>query len=179
MTPNRDRVSSRDPGERSVSARLGLTHATEESTAAGIHGVIVSAAVMAASHADSAVALIMAVLVSLTIYWGAERYSRLVAERVHAGHRPTWRQLRFQLTTGWEMVVASALPLAVLAVLRLFGADLDTAVLSALSCSTLLLCLAGWETGRHGQLTGSERLLSTAVAGVFGIALIVLNAILH
>ena len=168
-----------DPHGRSVSSRLGLTHATEEGTAAGIHGVIVSAAVMAASHARSAVALIMVVLVTLAIYWGAERYSRLVAERVHAGHRPSWRRLRFQLTSGWEMVVASAVPLAVLAVLRLFGTSLDRAVFSALVCSTLLLGLAGWQTGRHGQLTGPERLVSTAVAGLFGVALIALKALLH
>ena len=61
---------------------------TEEATAAGIYGVIVSAAVMAASHAPTAVATVVAVLVTLTIYWGAERYSRIVAERIHQGHRP-------------------------------------------------------------------------------------------
>jgi hypothetical protein len=163
----------------SLSTRLRLTRATEESTAAGIYGVIVSAAVMAASHADSAVALILAVLVTLTIYWGAERYARLVAERVHEGHRPTWARLRFQLATGWEMVAASALPLAVLAFLRLLGVDLDRAVFWALSCSTLLLCIAGWEIGRHGRLTGPERLVSAAVAGLFGAGLIILKALLH
>jgi hypothetical protein len=163
----------------SISTRLGLTRDTEESTAAGIYGLIVSAAVMAASHATSAAAMIVAVLVTLAIYWAAERYSRLVAERIHAGHRPTWRQVRVQLTAGWEMVATSALPLAVLAVLRLAGVRLDRTVLWAMVCSTLLLCLAGWEIGRHGQLTLAERLASTAVAGVFGVALILLKAILH
>jgi hypothetical protein len=163
----------------SISTRLGLTRDTEESTAAGIYGLIVSAAVMAASHAASAAAMIVAILVTLAIYWAAERYSRLVAERIHAGHRPTWRQIRVQLTAGWEMVATSALPLAVLAVLRLAGVRLDRAVLWAMVCSTLLLCVAGWEIGRHGQLTLAERLASTAVAGVFGVALILLKATLH
>jgi hypothetical protein len=156
-----------------------LTHATEESTAAGIYGVIVSAAVMTASHANSATAMIVAVLVTLAVYWGAERYSRLVAERIHAGHRPTWHQVRLQLTAGWEMMAASALPLTVLMVLRLVGVGLERAVIWALACGTLLLCLAGWEVGRDGKLTGLERLMSTAVAGVFGIALILLKAVLH
>jgi hypothetical protein len=53
-----------EPHHRSISTRLRLAHATEESTAAGVYGVIVSAAVMAASHAASAVALIVAVLVT-------------------------------------------------------------------------------------------------------------------
>lgn len=152
---------------------------SEESTAAGIYGVIVSAAVMAASHADSATAVAVAVLVTLVVYWAAERYSRLVAERIHDGRRPTWRQVRLQLTTGWEIVTASALPLVVLAVMALLGADLYVAVLAALGCSTLLLCLAGWQVGRQGQLSTIERIVSATVAGIFGIAMIVLKALLH
>jgi hypothetical protein len=156
-----------------------MTRATEESTAAGIYGLIVSSAVMAASHAASAAAMIVAVLVTLVIYWGAERYSRLVAERIHSGHRPTWQQARLQLTAGWEMVAASALPLAILAVLRVLSIDLALAVTWALAFSTLLLCLAGWEIGRHGQLTVLERLASAAVAGVFGVVLTVLKSALE
>jgi hypothetical protein len=156
-----------------------VTRATEEGTAAGIYGVIVSAAVMAASHADSAAAVAVAVLVTLVIYWGAERYARLMAERIHEDRRPGWRHVRLQLTTGWEIVTASALPLAVLVILRLLGVDLDDAVIWALACSTLLLCLAGWEIGRLGHLTRVERVASSAVAGAFGAALILLKTILH
>ncbi len=172
-------MTSTGPRRSSSSTRVRLTRSTEEGTAAGIYGVIVSAAVMAASHADSAAAVTVAVLVTLVIYWGAERYSRLVAERIHEGHRPNWRQVRLQLTAGWEIVTASALPLAVLMILRLLGVDLDLAVIWALACSTLLLCLAGWEIGRHGQLTGFERLASAAVAGAFGVMLILLKTVLH
>jgi hypothetical protein len=163
----------------SLSTRVGVTRATEESTAAGIYGLVVSSAVMAASHARTAAAMTVAVLVTLVIYWAAERYARLVAERIHAGHRPTWRQVWLQLTAGWEMVAASTLPLAVLAGLRVLGVDLARAVTWAMVCSTLLLCLAGWEIGRHGQLSRRERLVSAAVAGVFGVALTVLKAVLH
>lgn len=167
------------PQQLSISRRIRLTGSTEENTAAGIYGVIVSAAVMASSHASSAVAIAVSVLVTLIVYWSAERYSRLVAQRIHEGHRPTWCQVRPQLTTGWEIVTASALPVAVLVVLRLLGVDLDLAVIWALVCSTLLLCLAGWEVGRHGQLTGPERLASAAVAGTFGAVMILLKTVLH
>jgi positive regulator of sigma E activity len=162
-----------------VAPRLGVAGQTEESTAAGIYGVIVSAAVLAASHAVSAVAMAGAVLVTLVIYWSAERYSRLVAERIHTRHRPGWRGVRRQLTTGWEMVTASMLPLVVLVIVRALGTDLGVATMAALACSTLLLCVAGWEMGRHGQLTGPERAVSSAVAGLFGVVLIVLKTVLH
>jgi hypothetical protein len=159
--------------------RLGLGGSSAESTAAGIYGVIVASAVMAASHAATAGAATVAVLVTLVIYWGAERYARIVAERIHSGRRPDRRELRHQLTTGWEMITASFLPLAVLDVVRLLGAELSTALLAGLSCSTLLLAVAGWEVGREGKLTTRERLLSATVAAAFGGVLIVLKMLLH
>jgi hypothetical protein len=152
---------------------------TEESTAAGIYGIIDGAAVMAAAHAPTTATLVVSVLVTLTIYWLAERYARLVAERIHQQHRPSWRHVRRQLTMGWEIVTASMLPLVALLVVGALGAELYVAVLAGLVCSTLLLCVAGWEMGRNGKLTGLERVTTSAAAGMFGVVMIVLKALLH
>lgn len=151
----------------------------QESTAAAIYGVIVSAGVMAAAHVDTAIQVMVAVLVTLIIYWGAERYARVIAERIHEGHRPSWPKLRQQLTIGWEMVTASYTPLAVLGVLSLLGVDLFAAVVSALVCSTVLLGLAGWAMGRSGHLTVPERIVAAVVASMFGVVMIVLKSLLH
>ena len=156
-----------------------LSASTEEGTAAGIYGVVVGAAVMASSHATTARSIIAAVLVTLVVYWGAERYSRLVAERIHEGRRPTLRQTRQTVTTGWEMVTASAAPLAVLVMVRVLGASLNAAVVWALACSTVLLFLAGWEVGRKGPLSRAERLVSAVVAATFGAIMIVFKGLLH
>jgi hypothetical protein len=77
------------------------------------------------------------------------------------------------------MVTASTLPLVVLAVMSALGAQLTTAVLAALGCSTALLCVAGWAVGRHGRLSTAERVASSAVAGMFGIVFILLKTLLH
>ncbi|HET6533592.1 MAG TPA: hypothetical protein VFH03_23640 [Actinoplanes sp.] len=167
------------PSRSSRPAYLDPTQRTEEGTAAAIYGLIVSTAVMAASHATTAVRAIIAVLVTLFTYWSAERYARIVAERIHQGHRPTWHSVRHQLTTGWEMITVTTLPLAVLVVTRLIGAKLSTALLSGMVCSTALLCVAGWRMGRGGQLTTAERLASAAFAGLFGIVLIVFKTLVH
>jgi hypothetical protein len=158
---------------------LRLTRATEESTAAGIYGLIVASSVMAAAHVRTAVGLDLAVLVTLIVYWGAERYARVVAQRIHDGHRPDRSQLRRELTTGWAMVSTSTVPLVVLIVARLVGAGLTAAILSALICSTVLLAIAGWEIGRDGKLSRGERVASAATAATFGVALIVLKMLLH
>lgn len=159
--------------------RIRLTHETEEATASGVYGIIVGAAVLVAAHAASAWRDVLAVLVTLIVYWAAERYARIVAERIHAGHRPTWHVVREQLTSGWELVTASLLPLLVLVLFRVAGTRLVTAELISLSCSTLLLCLAGWRMGTAGRLTTPERLVSTLVAGAFGVSLILLKTLLH
>jgi hypothetical protein len=157
--------------------RIRLTHETAEGTAAGIYGIIVSAAVLVTAHAETAAALDIIVIVTLTIYWAAERYARIVAERIHEGHRPQWAAVRAQLTSGWEIMSASLLPLLVLLVARAAGADLTGAALAALVCSTLLLCLAGWRMG--AALQTGERVVSTLVAGMFGVGMIALKILLH
>lgn len=167
---------ARSPARR---PRLRVSGPSEESTAAGVYGVIVGAAVMAASHATTAVAAMVAVLVTLLIYWGAERYARIVAKRIHEGRRPDRQELRKELTHGLEMVSASFVPLAVLGLVRLLGAELSTALLAGLASSTVLLAVAGWEVGRGGRLTARERLMSAATAAAFGAVFIVLKMLLH
>jgi hypothetical protein len=156
-----------------------LTHDTAEGTASGIYGVIVCAAMLVASHAERAWQEVLAVLVTLAVYWAAERYARIVAERIHEGHRPTWQSVRLQLTTGWEIVTASTLPLLVLVLMRLAGARLETAEFAALGCTTALLCVAGWRMGAAGRLSTAERVVSTVIAGGFGAAMILLKTLLH
>ncbi len=150
-----------------------------EDTAAGIYGIVVSAAVMAASHQERAGAVAVAVLVTLLTYWAAERYARLVAERIDEGRPPTWRHVREQLTRGWGLVTASGLPLAVLVAAGRLTGEVSTAVVAGLLCSTTLLVLAGWEVGRNRRLGLAERLASAAVAGSFGGVMIILKALIH
>jgi hypothetical protein len=155
-----------------------LARPTEEGTAAGIYGLIVSGAVMAAAP-RTPLATTAAVLTTLVIYWSAERYARLMAARIHEGHRPSWQHVRVQLTTGWEIVTASVLPLGVLLVLSLVGVSVNVAILAAMACTTLLLFLSGWEIGRSGHLSTRARIASACVAALFGVMLIVLKATLH
>ncbi len=171
-------MTSTPPPSR-LRLRLRLRGENEESTAAGIYGTIVGAAVMAASHAERVASVVVGVAFTLVVYWAAERYARLVADRMHRDRRPTWPEVRAQLGAGWEIVTVSALPLVVLAVFGLLGARLTVAVLAGLVCSTGMLCLAGWEIGRGGRLSLVERSVLVVIAGAFGVLMIVLKALLH
>jgi hypothetical protein len=151
----------------------------EARTANGIYGLIVGSAVMAAAHGDAVGRLAVAVLITLLIYWVAERYAHVMARRIVLRRRLTRSELRGELSQGWELVTASYLPLIVLVSTHLLGADLTGSVLSALVCSTALLCLSGWRVGREARLGLSQRLLSTSIAGAFGLVMIALKSLLH
>ncbi len=166
LRPSREHTGSRQPPN-------------VESMAAGIYGVIIGAAVMATSHGKTSTAVAVSVLVTLAIYWVAERYARLVAERIHDGRGLTWHEVRVQLTSGWTIVTASALPLAVLVLGDLLGFDTQVAVSLALASSTLLLFGAGWEIGREASLSAAERIVLAIGAGAFGVTMAVLKALLH
>jgi hypothetical protein len=148
-------------------------------TAEGIYGVIISAAVLASWHGDSLARLAAVALITLFIYWVAERYARVIATRIADGRRPTWAELRRELGGGWEIVTTSFIPLAALLGAAALGAKESTAVLAALIASTVLLGLAGWAVGRHGRLTALERVVAALVAGAFGFAMILLKTSLH
>jgi hypothetical protein len=153
--------------------------AEERATADAIYGIIVSSAVLASTHSDSVLKVAVAVLVTLLIYWAAERFALVMGERIiHSPDRTSGR-LRGHLGSGWELVSASFLPLGVLLAFGLLGADVDTAVLAALLCATALLFAAGWRVGGEASLGTSSRLLSALLSGAFGAALIMLKSLLH
>jgi TRAP-type C4-dicarboxylate transport system permease large subunit len=155
-------------------------HGEETRTANAIYGVIVSTAVMASvKRGDSVGRLAVAVLVTLLVYWAAERYAHVMARRIGLGRRQTHAEVRQELSSGWELVTASFLPVLVLLGTHWLGADLSGSVLSALACGTVLLCLVGWRVGREAQLGLVKRLLSAAFAGAIGVVMIALKTTLH
>jgi len=153
--------------------------AEEQRTANAIYGVIVSSAVMASAHAEAVGRLAVAVVVTLTIYWAAERYAHLMANHIGLGPHVRWRDLREGLRGGWDLVTASFLPLLVLLVGGALGASYVAAVVLALFTSTGLLTLAGWRVGREVGLGAWQSLLSAVGAGAFGVAMIALKSLLH
>ena len=153
--------------------------AEERATANAIYGIIVSSAVMASANEQTVVELAVAVLVTLVIYWAAERFAHVMSQRIVHSPELTVRQLRRHLGTGWELVSASFLPLGVLLGSALLGAGVDAATLAALICATVLLFAAGWRVGREAALSPSSRLLSALCSGAFGVAMIGLKALLH
>jgi hypothetical protein len=150
------------------------------SRAAGIYGTIVTAAVLAASGNQlSTVALEVTVLVTLLVYWLAEQYAELLGEHTHAGRLPSMSQVGSSLAAAWPMVSASFVPLVALLVARLLGASAPGAANVALAVTIVLLVTHGYAGGRAAGLGGVRLVMVSATAGLLGVVMVVLKALLQ
>jgi hypothetical protein len=140
----------------------------------------VTAAVIAAGGGQlRTTALAVTVVVTLVVYWLAEEYAELLGEHTQAGHLPGVNVVRSSLAAAWPMVTASFLPLASLLVARLLGASSVDAAWIALSVAVALLVFHGYRAARAADLGGIRLAAVTATAGLLGVAMVVLKALLQ
>ena len=147
------------------------------SRAAGIYGTIVTASVLATAGGQlRPVALEILVFSTLVVYWLAELYAEVLGQHVHAGRLPRGPELRGLLTSSWQLVAASYLPLVALAAGALAGMTPLNASFLALGVTVVLLLVHGLTSGRAAGLTGWRLAGGAATAGLFGLAMVVLKA---
>ncbi len=141
--------------------------------AAGIYGAIITAAILdtAGGHLPTP-ALVIAVVVTLLVYWLAEEYAEVLGEQVEGGRLPSRASIWRALTATWPMVTASFAPLLALVLARLAGASALTAANIALVAAILLLMFHGWLAGRAAQLRGWQLFFATSIAAVLGLVMI-------
>ncbi|SNT64475.1 hypothetical protein SAMN05421812_11753 [Asanoa hainanensis] len=145
---------------------------------AGIYGTVICAATLAASGNYSVGRVAATVLVTLLVYWLAERYAELLGLAAR-GTSVTRTDVLHVLTAGWALIQASITPLLVLLLSRLAGASSAAALDAALAYTVALLVVLGWLSARGAGLTGWPRWAATAFAGVLGLVVVALKASLH
>ncbi len=141
--------------------------------AAGIYGAIITAAILdTASGRMPTSALVIAVVVTLLVYWLAEEYAELLGEQVEDGHLPTWVHIRGALAATWPMVSASFAPLLAVVIARVAGTSTLVAANAGLVVAVVLLAAHGWSAGRASKLRGRHLLLTTSIAIGLGLLMI-------
>jgi hypothetical protein len=163
-------IAAGDEGQRRPTAT-----GQGRSRAAGIYGSIITAAIIAAASGLPTAALAVSVLVTLLVYWLAEGYAELLGEQAAGGELPNWARIRGALASTWPMVSASYLPLVALVLARLAGASPLAAANAGLAVAIVTLTVHGWLAGRSAQLSGPQLAVSTSVAALLGIAMILLK----
>jgi hypothetical protein len=164
-----------------------LTRVRGSQVPAGIYGTVICSSILASAGDQSTVRVAVVVLVTLFVYWLAERYAEFLGLAAGNGEVPnaapvpaiTRAHVRAVLGRGWAMIQASLTPLVVLLVSRLLGANEGLAVDIALAYTVVLLIALGALGAERAGLTGWPRALATGFSAVLGLLVVALKASLH
>jgi hypothetical protein len=155
---------------------LALFRASE----GAITGTVVCAAAIAAGagHLHSTGQLSVVILGTIAVYWVAHLHAETIGSALTHRHHP----LAAVRHAFWETVpiaAASVVPLGVLLVTTLLGAELKTAARTAVYASVALLAIYSYVAGGRGGLDLGGRLASAAAGAGVGLLVVVLKAGLH
>jgi positive regulator of sigma E activity len=143
-----------------------------------IHGTVVGAAAMAAASLHGTLAqVVVTVLVTVVVYWAAERYARVLGAAVGGPGRSA--RVLAALRRGWPMIEAAYTPLVVLVAVAVLTGDLRTGVLAALAVATLLLGGLGHVAARRAGTSTLQAVGWGAVSASLGVVIILLKLALH
>ncbi len=145
-----------------------------------ITGTVVCAAVIAyaAGNVGSTRQLCLAIFGTVLVYWLAHLHATTVGLSVKHGHHPMVA-LRLAFVRTWLVAGASVLPIAVLLLAELFGAELRTAAWIALIATIILLTGYSYLAGVRSGLGPRGRLASAAVGAALGLLVALLKVLLH
>jgi hypothetical protein len=146
---------------------------------AAIYGTIISASVLAAADdEDSVVQVALGVVITLVVYWLAERWSEMIAGNVR-GQKFTWPYVRQVFVHGWPMVQASYGPVIVLVLSALVGLTSEQAIDLALSATIVVLAGLGAVAAQNAGMNRWATVGSAFFTALLGVVLILLKALLH
>jgi hypothetical protein len=152
--------------------------ADDRELAHAIHGTVVGAAAMAAASLHGTLGeVVVTVLVTVAVYWAAERYARVLAVSVRGPER--LRKIGPLLRRGWPMVEAAYTPLVVLVAVEFFTDNLRAGVLAALAVATVMLGALGHAAARRAETTRAAAVGWGMASAGLGVVVILLKISLH
>jgi predicted metal-dependent hydrolase len=143
-----------------------------------VHGTVVGAAAMAAASLHGTLGqVVVTVLVTVFVYWAAERYARVLSVAVDGP--PRLARVAEVLRHGWPMVEAAYTPLAVLVVVEVVTDNLRAGVLTALVVATVLLGGLGHLAAKRAGTSAGAAIGWAAASAALGVVIILLKLSLH
>jgi hypothetical protein len=145
-----------------------------------ITGTVVCAAAIAygAGHVNSTAELCLAILGTVLVYWLAHLHAITVGSSLTHRHHPVVA-FRHAVAATAPILGASILPLVVLLVSRLLGAELRQAAWMALVATVALLATYSYLAGARGGLGTGGRIASACAGAGLGILVALLKVALH
>jgi len=116
---------------------------------------------------------------TMLVFWLSHVWADAVADRMRDGRPYEWGRLRAAATWHWPMLEAALGPLLALALADLGVWSRATGVAVALGISVAQLVGWGIVVGRRTFDSWPAALLSGAVDGLLGLALVILKTLVH
>ena len=163
-------------GESTRRDPLGLVTGGE----GAITGTVVCAAVIAygAGHLKSTAELCFAILGTVLVYWLAHLHAITVGSSLTHRHHPVVA-FRHAVAATVPILGASILPLLVLLLCRLLGAEMRQAAWVALAATIGLLAVYSYLAGARGGLGIGGRIASACAGALLGVLVALLKVALH
>jgi len=145
-----------------------------------ITGTVVCAAVIAAAagHTSSIAELSVAIVGTIIVYWLAHLHAVAISGAISEGHHPLLA-VRHAARETWTIPAASLVPLVILLIAHLAGADLRAAAWIAMLSTIVLLAVYSFVAGRRGGLGLAGSIACSAAGASLGIVVALLKAALH
>jgi len=155
---------------------LGLRRGGE----GAITGTVVCAAAIAysAGHVESTARLALTILGTVAVYWVAHLHAVTIGSSLTHRHHPL-TAVRHALIETLPIAGASIVPLCVLLVTRLLGADLRTSAWTALIATIALLATYSYVAGARGGLDRKGSLACATAGACVGLLVVALKVALH
>jgi hypothetical protein len=152
-----------------------------ENPAGVVYGVIVIGALLAAESGrhEGYPDTIASAAIAAGLYWLAHAYAGVLGRRLVSGGRLTAGALARALAHDWALVRGAAIPLLVLVIAWVLGAQPEGAVTAALWCTIASLVIFELIAGLRTRATPAELVLEVGVGIAMGTAILVLKIILH
>ena len=149
-------------------------------SASGLYGLIIACAVLAtASPDDRLVFVALTVIGTLAIYWIAETYVHLMAERQSLHHELNRAQFAVIAKDGLPLITVTFAPLVAVLVAALLGLSAELGEDIALTVNIALLLAFGHHMSKDAGLRGIRLAISTLIAGLLGLAMVGLKIFLN
>jgi hypothetical protein len=160
--------------------RAGL-FALARNPVAAIYGTVLADSVLAVESERQTQLrdLIYAELGSVVVYWLAHVYAEFLGSAPSPTRRAGLHHLAEAMAHEWSLVTASFFPLVAVLLAAAAGASVQTAALAGMWTGAAALVLWGELAGRRAGRGVWASLAYGVVAGVFGVALILLRVLLH
>lgn len=153
-------------------------------TAESVYGIILVSGMIVASGGQGVTSwsVFVKVLVTVIVFWAAHVYAGTVAAHgieVHGAHASLKTAFRLSLRRSLGLLTAALLPSGILLLGALQAINDAVAIWTALWLGVVLLAVIGYSAFARLGFTVPMRIFGSLTTAAFGVAMIVLKAVIH